>query len=118
MLSDYYMDTFRAVADSQMRFGILRDEIIDRMQVVQNKYGTIEAIKVTSEEDLKLVVNYYSVAHGNCLDGPTEIQKAKWRGPDWYFCECEDRDFPRYSYLETLTEKKQKFEKYCSRFPM
>lgn len=94
--------------------------VLDRLPIVYNKYGIVEAIWAENEENLKLAIDYYSWANGNCCDGFAKIKKTEWRGPDWYFCIYnniyDDDDGIKCYYLETLTEKKEKFARFCSRF--
>lgn len=91
----------------------VRNELI----VYVNKYDYIETIYVRSPSEFNLYSQYCSVAHGNAFSGDIKIDKNYFRGdPDWYFLEKDKGDDDLdYYWLETLSEKKDKFNGYVKK---
>lgn len=95
----------------------LESELLEKVTVKMKSPHQIKAFKITSQEDFDLMIEYLCAAHSYC-DDPTPIKvNGKFRGLDWYF--PEEHDFgSRYDkfYVETLTEKKQRFAEFVKEY--
>lgn len=91
----------------------VRNELI----VYVNQYDYIETVYVRSPSEFNLYSQYCSAAYGNNFSDDIKINKNYFRGdPDWYFLE-KDKDYDDldYYWLETLSEKKEKFNTYVKK---
>ena len=100
------------------------DDLLEKTKSIlrtkTNEFGIVKSAFVTSEEDFKLLTLYFGYAKGSCGHSvQNEFDKCYYRGtPDWYFLEGEpaDRDGPSTWHFETLTEKKEKFQKFVEEY--
>ena len=101
------------------KFEELLDKVKSAMKVSIDRWGTVKAAFVTSEEDFNLFSEYFKAAKSYCYE-TIEINKNYYRGiPDWYFMEGVggDMDSPSTYHFETLTEKKEAFQKFVEKYP-
>lgn len=85
-----------------------------------NAYGSPTAYKIHNEEEYALVLQCVNLGHMNCYD-QKEHYEYNYKGADWYFFQhnrnIEGMDGIIADYWqETLTEKKENFEKFCKNF--
>ena len=95
----------------------LENELLEQITVKMELPHRINAFKITSRSDFDLMIEYLSAAHSICND-PTPIKiNGNYHGADWYFLEEHDfmSQYDRF-YVETLSEKKQRFAEFVRQF--
>lgn len=66
------------------------------------------AYYIKNTSDFMTVVEYLNLCH--------KFTEKDFCGADWYFFYEDDNDYGDKYWIETLTEKKQKWEEYCKKF--
>lgn len=66
------------------------------------------AYYIKNTSDFMTVVEYLNLCH--------KFTEKDFCGADWYFFYEDNNDYGDRYWVETLTEKKQKWEEYCKQF--
>lgn len=71
-----------------------------------------------TEEEFDFVKYFYTIAHSGCANIYKIKIDTEYSGPDWYFYESKDYGYGYGSdhWMETLTQKKQKFAKFVAEY--
>ena len=100
------------------RYDICLVNLVVSCPVYTGKFRTVKAAYCATEEQLDTYLAYLHSAHTNGLnyDELDIVKNTNFRGPDWYFLEGYpgDRDGPSDWRIETLSEKKEKFDAFVN----
>ena len=96
----------------------LRNEIKQRFRYKEKEYSGIVAVFCNTEEEFDFVKYFYTIAHSGCANIYKIKIDTEYSGPDWYFYESKDYGYGYGSdhWMETLTQKKQKFAKFVAEY--
>lgn len=112
----------RQGAEKYMRYTALNKEINSRIKNVslneeyylEDEYNLInnKAYYIENIDDFKVIVEYLFLTD--------RFTETDYRGKDWYFFYSDYNDYydneDKKYWIETLTEKKQKWEEYYKQF--
>lgn len=95
----------------------------EKLEVKESEYGRVESAKINNCEEFELLREWEKVAYSPRCGGWCSIEidvKGEYNGPDWYFpmhCSEDLGGAHLDSYwIESLSERKDKFRKFCERF--
>ena len=80
---------------------------MNKLKGIDNK-NIERAYYIKNTSDFTTVVEYLNLCH--------KFTEKDFCGADWYFFYEDDNDYEDKYWIETLTEKKQKWEEYCKQF--
>jgi len=97
----------------------LLEIVKSRMEIREDSFGDVIAAKINNNEEFDLMVSFWAAAYSSCYR--RETIRGKFVGTDWYFIESDTTDYGMDGksttyFIQTLTEKKQKFLKFCRKF--
>ena len=101
---------------NNQRFSKEVEEKIKTKEVLMNGHTGKYAAKIHNEEELELIKKYWETGLASCQE-TVIIENGDFRGPDWYFIYIiNEYAYETICTLETLTERKQEWEKYINQF--
>ena len=97
----------------------LYQKVVDSMPVKKTKYGSITAVKATTQEEYDLAYKMWTAGHGTYYS-PNPYIEGRYSGPDWYIIKEDEYDVGHGHWYEysiiSLTKIKEDFQKYCDSF--
>ena len=97
----------------------LLEVVENKMEIRKDSFGSVIAAKIHNNEEFDLMMAYWAAAHSSCCK--REKINGRFVGEDWYFIESDTTNYGMDGksttyFTQTLTEKKQKFLKFCRKF--
>lgn len=104
----------------------VQKEVLEKIKCKKNvnEYGSIHILAYYCEnvEQFNLACKYESILKSCGKIEEDKFKEEKFRGSDWYFFCSTVEDLGNHGcsrclyHIETLTEKKEKFAKFCKEY--